>query len=87
MIDGGLITGVDGKTRCWWCGSDPLYVHYHDTEWGNPVFNDTNLFEKIYINHIDSLKNEFCAQKLDYIKSISIVKLTHYVYVTVFTII
>ncbi len=33
--------------RCWWCGTAPLYVQYHDTEWGRPVVNDTRLFEKI----------------------------------------
>ncbi|GGD95887.1 DNA-3-methyladenine glycosylase I [Planktosalinus lacus] len=31
--------------RCPWCGTDPLYVNYHDTEWGVPVFDDTTLFE------------------------------------------
>jgi DNA-3-methyladenine glycosylase I len=31
--------------RCSWCGSDPLYVHYHDTEWGVPVRDDATLFE------------------------------------------
>lgn len=43
----GLIQGTDGKSRCWWCGDDELYVHYHDTEWGNPVHDDIRLFEKI----------------------------------------
>ena len=33
--------------RCWWCGTDPLYVQYHDTEWGKPVRDDNRLFEKI----------------------------------------
>ena len=33
--------------RCWWCGSDPLYVEYHDTEWGKPVTDDRRLFEKV----------------------------------------
>ncbi|MBC8357071.1 MAG: DNA-3-methyladenine glycosylase I [Planctomycetes bacterium] len=42
-----LITGADGKTRCWWCGDDPLYVEYHDHEWGLPVDDDVRLFEKI----------------------------------------
>lgn len=32
-------------TRCAWCGSDPLYVAYHDTEWGVPVHDDARLFE------------------------------------------
>jgi len=43
----GLITGPDGKKRCWWCGTDPLYMRYHDEEWGRPVRNDVRLFEKI----------------------------------------
>src|SRR6185436_17862623 len=33
--------------RCWWCGTDPLYVRYHDDEWGRPVSDDSRLFEKI----------------------------------------
>jgi DNA-3-methyladenine glycosylase I len=32
-------------TRCGWCGSDPLYVAYHDREWGVPVVDDRVLFE------------------------------------------
>jgi DNA-3-methyladenine glycosylase I len=31
--------------RCAWCGDDPLYVAYHDQEWGKPVFDDRTLFE------------------------------------------
>ncbi len=33
------------KQRCSWCGDDPLYVTYHDTEWGVPVYDDNTLFE------------------------------------------
>ena len=33
------------KTRCAWAGTDPLYVAYHDTEWGVPVSDDRTLFE------------------------------------------
>lgn len=33
------------KTRCSWCVSDPIYVKYHDTEWGVPVYKDRKLFE------------------------------------------
>ncbi|HLU51398.1 MAG TPA: DNA-3-methyladenine glycosylase I [Flavobacteriaceae bacterium] len=33
------------KSRCPWCGNDPLYVAYHDTEWGVPVYDDKTLFE------------------------------------------
>jgi len=31
--------------RCPWCGSDPLYVAYHDEEWGRPCRDETRLFE------------------------------------------
>ncbi len=33
------------KKRCAWCGDDPLYVAYHDTEWGVPKHDDPTLFE------------------------------------------
>jgi DNA-3-methyladenine glycosylase I len=33
------------RTRCWWCGDDELYQHYHDLEWGVPVHDDRLLFE------------------------------------------
>ena len=33
------------KSRCSWCGEDPLYMAYHDNEWGVPVFSDDKLFE------------------------------------------
>lgn len=42
-----LRTGTDGVTRCWWCGDDPLYVRYHDEEWGRPVTDETRVFEKL----------------------------------------
>jgi DNA-3-methyladenine glycosylase I len=32
-------------TRCEWCGNDPLYTKYHDTEWGVPVYDDQKIFE------------------------------------------
>ncbi|EKD51504.1 MAG: hypothetical protein ACD_62C00244G0022 [uncultured bacterium] len=32
-------------TRCPWCGSDPIYIDYHDKEWGVPVHDDKKLFE------------------------------------------
>ena len=31
--------------RCNWCVGKPLYEHYHDNEWGIPVYNDSVLFE------------------------------------------
>lgn len=33
------------KIRCGWCGTDPLYVKYHDEEWGEPVKDDKTMFE------------------------------------------
>jgi len=33
------------KTRCSWAGSDPLYIQYHDSEWGVPVHDDRKWFE------------------------------------------
>lgn len=40
-------TGVtgDGHKRCSWCGDDPLYVDYHDSEWGVPLHDERALFE------------------------------------------
>ena len=37
------------KSRCQWCGSDPLYVAYHDQEWGVPVLDDEHLFEMLVL--------------------------------------
>tara|TARA_B110000902_G_C14193117_1_gene544913 strand:+ start:122 stop:715 length:594 start_codon:yes stop_codon:yes gene_type:complete len=34
-----------GIIRCSWCGNDPLYVSYHDEEWGVPLYDDQALFE------------------------------------------
>ena len=45
--ENGLRTDDNGLTRCWWAGSDPLYVGYHDEEWGRPVADDRLLFAKI----------------------------------------
>ncbi len=36
--------------RCAWCGTDPMYVAYHDTEWGVPDFDDRALFEKLILD-------------------------------------
>ena len=44
------ITHDDGICRCQWCGTDPLYVHYHDTDWGVPEYNSRALFEKLILD-------------------------------------
>ncbi len=49
-----LRVGTDGTTRCWWCGDDPLYVRYHDAEWGRTVTDDTRLFEKLCLEGFQS---------------------------------
>ena len=33
------------KNRCPWCGTDPLYMDYHDNEWGTPLYDNQKLFE------------------------------------------
>ena len=38
------------KGRCWWCGSDPIYVAYHDHEWGVPLRDDRELFVKLVLD-------------------------------------
>ena len=41
---------ADGLCRCGWCGTDPLYVHYHDTDWGVPEYDSRALFEKLILD-------------------------------------
>lgn len=38
---------ADGRRRCAWCGEDPLYIRYHDEEWGRPVHDERALFEML----------------------------------------
>ena len=54
MTEPSLRTGTDGVVRCWWCGDDPLYVAYHDHEWGRRVTDDTRLFEKLCLEGFQS---------------------------------
>ena len=48
--DASVVRHPDGRVRCWWCGSDPLYMHYHDTEWGVPSHDDHHLFEMLCLD-------------------------------------
>jgi DNA-3-methyladenine glycosylase I len=41
----GIALDEHGVARCWWCGDDPLYVAYHDEEWGREKRGDDALFE------------------------------------------
>ncbi len=43
----GVAEGADGNPRCWWCLGDPLYLQYHDDEWGRPDADDRRLFEQL----------------------------------------
>lgn len=44
------IVHEDGLTRCGWPDVDPLYVHYHDTDWGVPEYDSRALFEKLILD-------------------------------------
>ncbi|MGU3362678.1 DNA-3-methyladenine glycosylase I [Methylobacterium sp. M6A4_1b] len=46
----GLIHHPDGCARCWWAGLDPVYVAYHDTEWGVPERDGRALYEKLILD-------------------------------------
>ncbi len=54
MTATGLITGEDGRERCFWHANLPDYLRYHDEEWGRPVTDDTRLFEKICLEGFQS---------------------------------
>ena len=54
MSADGLQRGADGTVRCSWPGADPLYVRYHDEEWGFPVADDRRLFEKVCLEGFQS---------------------------------
>ncbi|MEM7115732.1 MAG: DNA-3-methyladenine glycosylase I [Chloroflexota bacterium] len=41
---------MDVIGRCGWCGTDPLYVKYHDEEWGVPIYDDRLLFAKLILD-------------------------------------
>ncbi|MBN8916313.1 MAG: DNA-3-methyladenine glycosylase I [Rhizobiales bacterium] len=45
-----LIAHADGHARCFWCGTDPFYMAYHDTEWGVPERDSRALFEKLLLD-------------------------------------
>ncbi|MPZ88406.1 MAG: DNA-3-methyladenine glycosylase I [Nitriliruptorales bacterium] len=49
-----LVAGPDGLARCGWAGEDPLYLRYHDHEWGRPVTDERRLFEKLSLEAFQS---------------------------------
>ncbi|WP_244893399.1 DNA-3-methyladenine glycosylase I [Ferroacidibacillus organovorans] len=44
-----LVDTHDQRVRCAWCTNDPLYLRYHDEEWGVPKHDDTQLFEVLVL--------------------------------------
>lgn len=48
------MVSLNNSSRCFWCGDDALYIHYHDTEWGYPVDDDRRLFEKVCLEGFQS---------------------------------
>lgn len=42
------------KTRCSWCTADPIYIEYHDKEWGRPVHDDRRLFEFLILEGVQA---------------------------------
>ena len=45
-----IVEKIDKKTRCKWCNmNNPLYVIYHDEEWGRPNYDDDYLFEMLIL--------------------------------------
>jgi DNA-3-methyladenine glycosylase I len=49
-----LAKGDDGRRRCWWGGSTPDYVAYHDQEWGRPVTEDRGIYERLVLEGFQS---------------------------------
>ncbi len=44
------LSDADGRLRCPWPGEDPLYIAYHDEEWGTPEWDSRALFEKLILD-------------------------------------
>ncbi|MBU2663040.1 DNA-3-methyladenine glycosylase I [Actinoplanes bogorensis] len=54
LLEAGLVVGDDGRARCFWGGSTPDYVPYHDSEWGRVVRGDDALFERMCLEAFQS---------------------------------
>src|ERR1041385_6742762 len=57
----------DGHNRCPWAACDPIYVAYHDDEWGVPEYDDRALFEKLILDGfqagLESVEDQFLEQR------------------------
>jgi DNA-3-methyladenine glycosylase I len=53
-VSDALIEGADGRLRCFWAGSAPEYIAYHDEEWGRPIRDDRGLYERMTLEAFQS---------------------------------
>lgn len=51
------------KTRCAWVNSDPLYIEYHDKEWGRPIYDEEKLFELLVLEAMQAGLSWFTVLK------------------------
>ncbi|MEA5039226.1 MAG: DNA-3-methyladenine glycosylase I [Clostridiaceae bacterium] len=51
---------MDEKVRCSWAGDDPLYIRYHDEEWGRPLHDDRALFELLILEGMQAGLSWIC---------------------------
>ena len=45
-------------SRCSWTKNDPLYIRYHDFEWGVPVFDDKNVLIDIEVKYVKTFEHQ-----------------------------
>jgi DNA-3-methyladenine glycosylase I len=53
-VSDALVEGADGLLRCFWAGSAPEYIAYHDEEWGRPIHDDRGLYERMTLEAFQS---------------------------------
>ncbi len=53
-VSDALVEGADGRLRCFWAGSAPEYIAYHDEEWGRPIRDDRGLYERMTLEAFQS---------------------------------
>jgi DNA-3-methyladenine glycosylase I len=53
-VSDALVEGADGLLRCFWAGSAPEYIAYHDEEWGRPIRDDRGLYERMTLEAFQS---------------------------------
>ena len=61
---------AENATRCPWCGTDPLYVAYHDTEWGRPERDGRKLFPPMGFGYYAGLSPTDMQALIAYIRTL-----------------